>query len=49
MSLGGQQVHKVLLLAPELLIAVLQHVVQFIEGVLRYSHQLLVLLCGSPL
>ena len=49
MGLGSQQMHKVLLLVPKLLVAVLQQAMQLVEGVLWHSHQILVLLCGAPL
>ena len=44
-----RDVHKVLLLAFELFVAVLQQSMQLIEDALWHAHNLLVLLCYPPL
>lgn len=49
MCLSGQQVNKVLLLTPELLVAVMQQSMQLIQHILWHPGQLLVLACGTPL
>lgn len=49
MCLSGQKVNKILLLASELLVAVVQQSVQLIQHVLSHPSQLLVFLCGPPL
>ena len=49
MCLSSQQVNKVLLLTPELLVAVMQQGMQLIQHVLWHPSEVLVLVCGAPL